>query len=536
VCAALACPSPAQHVAAAAEPSGRLRAVRIVTGDVFAPEDTRVLTRLVTALHWQTREEVVAREVWVRPGDPVDAALAAELERNLRATGLFAEVAVRVVPTGVDGEVDLDVTTRDRLTLNVGAGASYVGGVTGVRASLGEGNLFGLGDRVALSFAENSDGEYRGGFAWTDRHVLGSWHAATLRASRTDEGESFGFEVRRPFKHLADPREHAFAFGHDESEVDYYRGGDAVAEVPVQRDTVSGEVRWAAGTRTARRWIGIDVVADRADFEPARGPLAAEFRVPGDTRSVYVGPDLGWQWIDGYRKVDGLDTLAYVQDLTLGTSFGVGVGVRWRDEEGVAGALQPEGRVRASWAAEPLADVYVNASASGGGRLDDGDGVGWDASVAARAFVLATASHTFGGSITFDAVEETQDLRRELTLGEDNGLRGYRARVLAGTRRLRSNLEHRWDTGVELATLRLGTVLFFDAGHVGEGGELGRPFTAAGAGLRIGSKPLLGDGVVRIDVAKPLDDVPGERDGFQLSLSVGQVFTFGGSASTLGAR
>ena len=36
-----------------------------------------------------------------------------------------------------------------------------------------------------------------------------------------------------------------------------------------------------------------------------------------------------------------------------------------------------------------------------------------------------------------------------------------------------------------------------------------------------------GDNVVRVDVAKPLDDGPGESDSWQLSLTVGQVFTFG---------
>jgi len=54
--------------------------------------------------------------------------------------------------------------------------------------------------------------------------------------------------------------------------------------------------------------------------------------------------------------------------------------------------------------------------------------------------------------------------------------------------------------------------------------------------LRIASKPLLGGGVLRLDLAKPLDEVEGESDGWKVSLSVGQVFTFGGNASTLGVR
>lgn len=526
----------AAQTAAPGTTTTRLREIRITTADVFADDDMRLLPRLIKGLHWQTRADVVGREMWFQRGDVVDAEIAAELERNLRALDLFADVTVRLVATDQPDLVDIEITTRDRLTLNVGAGASYVGGVTGVRAVLGESNLFGLGDSANFAFAENSEGEYRGAFAYTDLHLFDSWHTGKFRLSRTDEGDSVGLEVRRPFKHLADPVAHAAGFVHDETAADYYRGGDSVAEVPYRRDALAGELAWAAGSREARRTFGLHLLAEHLDYDPATGPLAPAIRVPGDTWSVSFGPDLGWQWIDGYREVEGLDTLVYVQDLTLGSSIGGGIGARWRDEDERAGELQPEASVRGSHAMEPWTHVFTNMSVNAGVRLDDGDAVGWFATAGARAFALATDAHTFAASVTFDAVEESQDLPRELTLGEDSGLRGYRARLFSGTRRVRGNLEHRFDTGLEFATLHLGTVLFADAGYIGEGSDLGEPITSAGFGLRIGSKELLGDTVVRFDFAKPLDDVPGENDAWQVSLTVGQVFTFGGNVAGLGVR
>lgn len=511
----------------------RLREIRIVTADVFDDSNRRLLARLANALHWQTRTEVIERELWVRRGSVVDDALAAELERHLRALGLFADVVVRLVATEQPDLVDLEIVTRDRLTLNSGAGASYVGGVTGVRASIGENNLLGLGDRVSLSFTKNSEGEYRGGFSYTDLQLFDTWHTATVRGNQTDEGQSLGLTVRRPFQHLADPRAHGFALAHDEAAVDYFRGGESVAEVPFVRNSLAGDVTWASGTRDARRYLGLGLSFDDTDYEPATGPLAPEIRVPGDVQSLFVGPSASWQWIDGYREVEGLDTLSYVQDLTLGVTLGATLGVRWRDEAGRSGELQPEANVHGAWTSELAKDLYASLGARGGARLNDGETVGWFASGAARAFALLTDSHTLAASCTFDAVEESQDLRRELTLGEDNGLRGYRARFFAGTRQLRTNLEHRFDSGLEFATLRFGTVLFFDVGHVGDGSDLGRPFSAAGCGLRIGSKSLLGEGVFRIDLAKPLSEVDGEGDGWRLSLSVGQVFTWGGNAASL---
>src|SRR5204863_4039498 len=105
---------------------------------------------------------------------------------------------------------------------------SYLGGVTGVRGAIGENNLFGLGDRVSAAFAKNSEGEYRGNISYTDLHVLDTWHTANVRYTRTDDGEGAGLTLRRPFKHLTDPRSYGFQADHDELEIDYYRNGDSL--------------------------------------------------------------------------------------------------------------------------------------------------------------------------------------------------------------------------------------------------------------------------------------------------------------------
>lgn len=511
------------------EPSGRLREVRIVTGDVFPATgaDQGLLYGLVNALHWTTREDVIARELWFAPGDVVDRALAAELERNLRALNLFADVTVRLVATDTPGAVDLEITTRDRLTLSFGGGASYVGGVAGLNVGIGEANLFGTGDHVGASFRRNSEGEYRGGVVYTDLHLFDTWHTGTVRYDRTDEGNSYALDLSRPFHHLTDPRSYGTGFLHSESEVDYYDGGDSVAAVQDVHTAVNARLSWGSGPRDERRGAGFVLDFDRHDYGDISGPLGPTLRVPGDTWSTFAGVRGTWQSVAGYRKVEGLDTLVYVQDLTLGLDAGAVLGARWRDEAGRGGELQPELRAWTSWASEPIGDVYTKVRAAGSVREDGGKVVGWYGSVAARAFAMVSELHTLCGNVAFDAAEELQDLPAQLTLGEDTGLRGYDVRLFAGTRRLHGNLEHRFDTDVELATVHLGLVAFFDAGWVGADSGLGRPFTAAGAGLRLGSKPLFGGGILRIDFARPFVEVPGQDNGWKLSVSVGQVFGFG---------
>lgn len=528
----------AQQAGEAPPLAGRLREVRIDARAIFAtvPPRWRPIADLVETLHATTEEATIARELWFAPGDRVDDTIAAEVERNLRALGLFAEVSVRLVPAPTPGEVDLEITTKDHLTLTLGGGASYVGGVTGVRAALGESNLFGTGDRLVGSFARNSEGDYRGAIAYTDLHVLDTWHTATLRAARTDDGEAIGLEVRRPFKHLADPRAYTVAAAFEETAVEYFRAGDSVAEVPDVRSSFAGELTWADGAPHERRITGIVWSTDHHDFDQATGPLAPELRVPGDTTSVFAGPTVRWRWIDGFRKVDTLDTLAYVQDLTLGANVGATFGARWRHEDGRDDDVEPEASLAIGHVGEPIGSVFTNLSARGGLRWRGDEAAAWNASVAARTFALFDRHQTIGISAAFDAIEEHEDLPIELTLGEDNGLRGYTARALAGTRRLRTNVEHRVDTGVELATLHFGLVGSVDCGWVGRGSALGPPFAAAGVGIRIASKELLGGGIIRIDLAKPLDDAPDGDDGWHLSVSVGQVFSFDGYTNSLAVR
>jgi hypothetical protein len=509
-----------------AELSGRLREIRIDVRDIFPGENPRPLEELVDALHWTTREHTIRCEFWFAPGDVVDSDDANELERNLRALDLFAEVSVRLVPAAVPGEVDLEVRTRDRLTLSFGGGASFVGGVTGVNAAVGESNLFGSGDRLIGTFRRNSMDEYRWALAYTDLHVFDSWHTATVQLGSTDDGDFAGIDVRKPFKHLTDPRAYGGGASYDETATDYYRGGDSVAEVPDVRTSARGDIAWGDGPADRRQRLGFFASYEQHDYEAARGPLAAQVRVPGDTWWVRFGPTARWEHVHDYRKVDGLDTLAYVQDLTLGTNVGVSAGARWREEDGAGSALEPEVALDADWATELLPRVFTHLLVRGGVRWDGGDAVGWNATTAGRAYWAIDDSNTLCARAVFDAVEETQDLAVELTLGEDNGLRGYPAREFAGTRRVRANVEHRYDTGLEFATGRFGLVAFYDNGWIGSGSDLGSPISSAGAGLRIGSKPLLGGGVVRIDFAKPFERAPGEDRDWTVSVSVGQVFTF----------
>lgn len=514
-----------EGVAATAE-SGTLGRVVVNTRAIFPAEGHLNLgRRIVNATHWTTSESVVRREVWKRPGDRVDADFAAELERNLRATGLFAEVEARLVPAGDDGTLDLHVTTRDRLSISGGASASFVGDVASGGFSLAESNLFGSGDRLSFGFFENDQGEFRGAALYRDRYVAGTWTTGTVEVGRTDQGDFALARLDRPFRYLEDDFSWRVDGSTAESERDYFLGGDTVSEVPFSQDAGGARVTWRAGTRFDFVTWGLALDHTTQAFGSPRG--APVERVPGDTDATRLALTASATEIARFEKLRGLDTLEFVQDVRFGTTLAAELGALRRDEDGRGAELQPTASARVTSSHRLGPGLLASASAGGSARTYAGEAQGWTAELDLRAYGLLAHEHTLAFAARAVDTAEAQGLPVQLTLGEDAGLRGYPRRQFTGDRLVRLNLEERWHPGLSLGALDVGAVVFADMGWIGDRGEgLGAPLHSVGVGLRLGSVELLGASVLRLDFSVPLDDRGGEQFDPLISFTLGQVFTF----------
>jgi outer membrane protein assembly factor BamA len=493
--------------------------------------------RLVNATHWTSRRQTVLNEVWFKPGEELTEAKLRELERNLRATGLYAEAWASVVPTADPGRVDLLIHTRDRLSLALGAAGSTVGDVGSVQAGISENNLFGHGDRLSLDYRENSEGEFQGGVGYRDRYVFNRWLRFDARAATTEEGEQLRLRIDRPLMHLRDRWSYRLDVASIESEVDYFQGGESVAEVPERSDELGFGFQRAFGPPEARSRLGMTSRYSDRTYGLANGPAASQIEVPGDTRSWLIGPVLGYDRAHRFARETRLDTLGFVQDLRLGYGVELLPGVTWRAEEAQSAGWQPTLGLASNYALQPVAGTYLTATASGLLRQSAGDAVGWNVDTSVHAYGILPYGHTLAGSLTFDQVFESEDLPVELTLGGDNGLRAYPAREFAGDRRVRLNLEERYDTGLRFAEINLGLVGFYDAGWIAAADEgFGDMLHGVGFGLRLGSPTLLGSTVVRIDLAFPLHEPDGADYSPTLSIATSQVFSFFGNQSSLSTR
>jgi hypothetical protein len=518
--------------------SGRVRRIVIETADVFTESEAahNILFGFANAFHRKTRTEVVRREFWFDEGDWVEAREIAELERNIRALSLFGDVLARTESVPDTDEIDVIVTTRDRFTLSASASVGNVGGVQKLDVRAAESNLFGTGKGLFFA-AKYDDFGHVSSISYDDPQFLGTWHQLQASIGETDEGNFVSFDLSRPFRHLGDPVSYGLSTFHGREDVDRFRGGEDVAQIPLGRNEL--RLFWAIGSgpRNARSSIGLDARFAVRDYGTVTGSAAGFERVPNDTRQCEIGPVWTYDRREVFTTITGLDTLDYRQDIILGHGASLRTSLRLRDEELVGTDLQPLLEARGYWAAQPLESVFLTAEAAFETRFGDSGRMGSRGRLAWHGYWTALPAQTIAASLTYDSVLETQDLLPQLTLGEDNGLRGYPSRQFTGTRIARLNLEDRVDTGIEVLSLRLGLAAFCDVGWIHdpfENRSFSDPLVSAGFGLRIGSSNLLGSRILRVDVAFPLSDVVGEDFGMSVSFSTGQVFTFFGNASELG--
>ncbi len=506
-----------------------LNTVEVDTRDIYseAEAEKNFLARTLNATHWTTRVAVVRRECWLRPGRAYTSADVEELERNLRATGLFAAVSARLRPTDVPGVADVIVETKDRLSLSLGASGSFVGDVSSVGTAVSESNLLGMGDRISVSYTENSEDEFRGAFSYRDRHVLGSWVTGNVQVGRTEDGDFAALSVERPFRYLADLWSWQIGGSTTTNVADYFEAGEIVAEVPNERDAFDVFAARRFGPPERSWTVGLRSAHEDITYGAAEGPAAGTITVPGDTTSTLLGVELGHRRIFGFRKVQGLDTIDFVQDLALSMGFTALVGARYRVEDGVGDAVQPTFSLAQRLAFSPANDTYVSLAIDGRARTEEGELEGWSTGLDLSMFELALRPHTLAFRLSYDEAFEGQGLPVQLTLGEDSGLRGYPAREFTGGRIVRINFEDRIDLNARIGSVQFGAVVFADVGWVEDRGQgFGRPLRSAGIGLRLGSDALLGPRVVRIDLSIPLDEVDGQEFDPLVSISLGQVFGF----------
>jgi hypothetical protein len=500
--------------------------IRIESFDVFNtnvyPESLPVY-RLANALHRTTRESVVRRELLFSVGDPYDANLVRETERNLRQLPIIRHASADAVVNS-SGTVDVVVRTYDAWSLELIANFKRAGGASEWKAGLTERNLLGTGKAVSAAYNQ-SGGTPTKSIDWRDTHFLGRSHLnQTLSAATGPDSRHYAFGLERPF--FASITRHAYALGGswDESKTTVYEGEAAAGEVLRRGGQASATWGVALATSTERtRRVRTGIMGRHVEF--SRAPWSPGAAVPAREQLVFLQLGADWEDID-------FVTERRMQKFTHDEDYNMGLGVfptlSWAPALRALGAAESQVlpgllvRKGFDWEDRLLllrasyGSTFVNPANSN--RVAGADAVFFAAGLLPRQTLALHAAYDHGWRL---------DPGSRLKLGESNGLRGYGLDQFSGERRLVFNAEDRIFIKDELLrVVDVGAVVFYDAGWAW-GSAIKTQLTdlrqSVGVGLRLAPSRSGTNSPVRIDLARALSP-NGTASRWSLSILAGHAF------------
>ena len=555
------------------EPQGKMIAkVHVVNLDVFLARE-RVPLVWANIFHRTTREDHVLRESLLQAGDHYDQALAEETTRNLQDPTLSNVVAVLPVKSTTPGMVDLLIVTRDvwslRLNQDYEASGSYLMHYT---ASLSENNLLGWRKNLAAVFVMNQ-GEMHFGPNYIDPNILGTrlrlraaFYWIWAREGRSieggpQEGTSSLFSLEYPLWSLARRWGADAEFSHFDGVIRQFRGAE-IAQIPLA-DGIN--VPWvyhlktinssASVTRSFPRPSVIQRVSLGHELALYRPTFMPDFRYPEGSAQRDQFASQAFQYSERaadlflsyqlftptYRTFRDFNTFDFREDMRIGPWLGLKLG----RASTLVGSDRDFTLFQTSFdMAGDLLGGVQSAGASWSSRVQD-DGEVTNQSINGR-FVLATP--ILGRILRVVAagnlgvlVNNTHKLRfyvggangtdTSATLADgyprtfDSVLRGYPVNEFSGLgAKIVGHVEVR-SVALKLAFLRLGGLVFFDAGHAADSLDHLSLYEDVGFGLRL-LLPQLNTYALRADWAFPLRASPSMPAGWPGRLTFGfrQVF------------
>lgn len=481
--------------------------IRVVTGNVFDTDDPGESAwpyRWANAVHVRTRPEVIERRLLFRRGDPVSVRRIDETERLLRGTRYLYDVRIRPVAVR-DGVVDVEVATRDTWTLYPEIGLSRSGGANSYSLAITDYNLLGTGIAASLSRFANVD---RSGteFSIADDRAFGGRMAVGASLSSNDDGERWTARIARPFWSLDERWAASLTASGDDRIDSVYAAGEVTSRYRRRQDRAELLYGVSGGVvdGRVRRWsVGLSARHDA--YAPAPGFVPPPV-LPED--ETLVGPFVRWELIeDRYLKARNLDQVGRPEFVALGLSTSVQLGRAMR----ALGSTDDAWLYAASVARgfEPAPGHLVVASGTLTGRLLDGRVDRQAAGARLQAYLPHHGRWLTYASLAGDVLTNPGPLDT-LTLGGDNGLRGFPLRWQGGTQRVLFTLEERYYTDLfPLRLFRVGAAAFVDVGRAWGGtqaeGNVDKGWLAdVGFGLRIFSTRTAVARVAHVDLAFPL--------------------------------
>ena len=479
------------------EPEGKtVESVQVAAHEILLAGDMP-LSRFVpwtflNKFHWRTKDYIVAQEVLLRAGDVYRRDLIEESGRNLRSLFILAVARIVAARGSTPDSVILLVVTKDRWSLRLNS--TFV--LDNVRLdylafSMAEGNLFGRNKRLAFEFSMDA-GRYALGASYLDPRIWSSRHTARFfgvfylnRDTNALEGGRMEFSIGRPLFSLRTRLGWSANVTFQQDIVRSFRSGSIRmldirgVQVPdiFLRRTANGyvQLQYSDGV-IFKRNVGVGWRASHAHYQ-----LPADFpdTIPEDVRATYAsslprseswtGPFAYFElYAARFVRLKNIQTFALSEDYRVGPRLYMEV----RTSSRAFGLPSDFVELYANYEhPHYYKDNFVDYGASISGRVqyETAEAAGFTSPIVNQTLTAYFREITprlgfFRLHIAGTLQLRSRDLNNtRLTLGSDNGLRGFSARTFQGNSLYRINVEAR-TMALNLWTIHVGGVLFYDAG------------------------------------------------------------------------
>jgi hypothetical protein len=506
-------------------PEGRTIAfVQITRRDVF--ESGELWPTWFNMFHWLTKRDVVARELLFREGEPYREQKIQETMRNLRDLGIFSLVSIVPVQAGDPSKVGVVVYTRDVLSFRLNTGFQFTERrFDYLLLQLTEGNLLGRDKGASVRFYLQPF-TFSFGQIYADRRVYGSNLALEEsvdvifnRESGRAEGSRGSLLFGRPFYNLNDRWSYTLTAsyvdqiwrGEEKGKVATYKIPGTAEAIPIvfndRRVKAKAALQYRRGESYKQAFstgLGFrirDVGPNReTNLQPGQEAVFEREVLPRTRRELF--PYIGYAlFLPRFVVFENLATFGQSENVQVGPNVKLGFELPLRAFGSSSDSFVPWGELRYVWAgANTLGEAAIKPSA----RLENGRVVDQYINGEVRG---ATASFMLGRLVFRGTWEGRRYFTSNVlvTLGGDNGLRGYGSRAVQkrNGNLFRANFEYRtlplcWQS------VHLGAVLFYDVGSVYRKLTDVEVRNAVGAGLRL-LFPQFNRYAFRFDFGIPLD-------------------------------
>lgn len=493
----------------AEDPEGkRIAWVRIVREDVLVRDDLLVRNgRWLLWLNWfhaTTKEAVVARELLFNSSEPYRDARIEESMRNLRSMAIFALVRIVAVATENPDEVGVVVYTRDLWSLRLEQAFNVTTQVN-LQLRLEERNLFGRNKRLGMDLAIVPktyllQPYYVARRVWGTRLSL-SENAGIFfnRATGKAEGSTLGLTLGEPFYQLQQRYAYALEGGYTNQVVRRLQNGTTRVYQPDpdgpraneafrQKSATASLMGYLRNGHAYKQTLGAGF-----DYRESRVQVISETALPESLRASFredvlprqrreLGPALSYDiWMPRYATFVDLATFGQSENVRVGPSASLFL----------RAPLAAFGSSTNSWVMSGSAGVVVahwgglfELRASARARYEAQRTVDQLATLMARAAspVLGKVRVVARGVLEG---RKNDTARTFVTLGADNGLRGYASQAFSGQgfHRMLANFELR-TLPIKWHALHVGGVVFYDVGSVFQNLQTMQMHHAAGVGIR----------------------------------------------------